>query len=79
MTRLFFDVHNGMDIVDNSGRDYPNLAAAREAAIKEIRLMFGEQVVKTGRFDLKHFITIRDEDHGYLRSVAFREAVRGSL
>ena len=79
MPHFFFDVHNDVDIVDTVGRDYPDLAAARQAAIQDIRLMVGEQVIKTGSFDLQHFITICDEEHRYLRSVPFREAVRGRV
>ncbi len=74
MPRFFFNLHNDLDAPDPEGRELPDLAAARDAAIREARELAAETVMQ-GRLDLGHFIEVADAAGAPLFRVRFGEAV----
>jgi hypothetical protein len=75
MARYFFDVINGIGLVeDEEGQDLPGLSAAREVAIAGVRSILREDVA-AGFIDLAGRIDVRDADRQPLVSIPFRDAV----
>jgi hypothetical protein len=72
--RYYFHLYNDLDVPDEEGQELPDLAAAREVAIVNIRDLLTEEVEK-GRVTLRHWIDIEDGDGGVLATVTFKEAV----
>jgi hypothetical protein len=81
MPRFFFHVHNGIGLIeDEYGRELPDLARVRAEAIKGIRSIIADEVLK-GRIDLRGHINIADELASAVMTVSFEEAfevTRGS-
>jgi hypothetical protein len=74
MPRFFFHVHNGIGLIeDEYGRELPDLARVRTEAIKGIRSIVGDEVLK-GRIDLRGRIDIVDELALVVMTVSFEEA-----
>lgn len=73
-TRYFFHVHNGVGIAeDGQGQELPDLARARQEAIKGIRSIMSDEVLK-GRIDLRGWIEIVDATAAVVLTVPFEEA-----
>lgn len=81
MPRYFFHVHNGIGLVeDEDGRDLGDLRRVRDEAIKGIRSILSDEVMK-GRIDLRGRIEIADETDTVVLIIPFEEAfvtIRGS-
>jgi len=63
MTRFYFDILNDKKTIDPEGQLFPDLAAAREAALACARDMAAEDV-RAGHVFLRHGIAVRDEKDG---------------
>ena len=75
MPRFFLHICNGNGFTeDQEGQDLPDLAAAREAAIKGLRdILAGE--MRDGEMNLGSFIEIEDEGHRLLMTVPTDAAI----
>jgi hypothetical protein len=73
--RYFFHLYDDVFVPDSDGHELPDLEAAREFAIANIRAMLTEDVLK-GRLPLDHQIDIADSSDTIVCSVSFRDAVR---
>ena len=75
MPRYHFDVQNGAGLVlDDEGRELPNLEVARKEAIKGIRSLISAEVEK-GSLDLTGRLTVRDGAARTVILLRFDEAV----
>jgi hypothetical protein len=75
MPHYYFDLYNatGADI-DEEGRDLPDVAAARAAALDDVRsLLSGE--VRVGKLDLRGYVKVRSHGEGEVIRIAFNEAI----
>lgn len=75
MPRYYFNVYNDLVAQDEEGRELPDVAAAREEAIKGGRALMAEQLVEAGRMRLQHRIEVADENGRVLLTIPFRELV----
>ena len=76
MARFFFHLHEcGKTLIDEEGRELPDLEAARFRAMQGARdLMCGE--IEQGRLCLGCSIEVTDESGASVLTLAFRDAVR---
>jgi hypothetical protein len=74
MPRFYFHLYNDLVAMDEEGRDFPDLDAARAMAVCEAREMMSETVM-AGRITLDHRIDVADETGKVLATVMFRDAV----
>ncbi len=75
MTIYYLNIQNGVGlVVDEEGRDLPDLDAARDAAKEGIRSMISEEA-KTGLLDLTGRIEVMDADGNVLCLVSYEEAM----
>jgi hypothetical protein len=74
MARYFFHLYNDLTAMDEEGRECPDLASARENAVREAREIMLDTLL-AGRIDLSHRIDIADETGAVVASVAFRDVV----
>ena len=74
MPRYFLNLYNDGTTIDEEGFDLPDVEAAWDVAIRNIRDIMKEDVGH-GRVTLAHRIEIVDEFGRILRTVSFREAV----
>lgn len=72
--RYFFDLHNDAEVFDEEGREFPDIEAAKQNAIHEVREMMCESV-QSGRVNLSHHIDVRDETGHIIHVVHFGDAV----
>jgi len=75
MPRFYFHLFNDINVADNEGQNFGNLAEAREFAIEQARALIAATTVDEGRIVLHHRIDIEDERHELLESLHFRDAV----
>lgn len=75
MARFYLHICNGTGFVeDEEGADYPDLDAARAAAMEGLRdVLAGE--LREGTLNIASFIEIEDEHHALLATVTFAEVV----
>ncbi len=73
--RFFFHLYNDVDAPDEEGIELPDLAAARDYALRNARFTAGETVKETGHFVAAHRIDIEDEHGRVLATVRFADAV----
>lgn len=62
-------------VPDTEGSAFPDLAAARDEAIRGARSLLSDEVLR-GEMDLRQSIRIHDEAGRHLETVRFDEAVR---
>jgi hypothetical protein len=74
MPRFFFRLCDDLDCEDPEGLDLPDLHAAQEEAIRNIRSILAEEVGR-GNLPLKGRIEVRDETGSVALYVSFREAL----
>ena len=74
MPCYYFNIYNGTGLTeDHEGRDLPDDAAAREEAVKGIRSIVSEEVLR-GQLDLGGRIEVRDSAGRAVLTVTFAEA-----
>ena len=74
--RYYFHLHNDVDVSDESGKDLPDLEAARAHAIRMAQFEVSEAATRDGRIVLSHRIDVEDENGSVLATVLFRDAVQ---
>ena len=75
MPLYYFHVHNSVGFVeDEEGRELPGVAAARAEALKGIRSLIAEDVLR-GHVDLRGKLEVADEAGRILLTIAFADAV----
>ena len=76
MTRYFFDLRNDVDVNDEEGCLFPDLAAAVAHARTEAREMICASVESERHVDLRHRIEVREETGTVAAVVHFEDAVQ---
>jgi hypothetical protein len=76
MPRFYFHLHNDVDAKDEEGKEFADLAAARDAAMMHARQLAGETAKETGRIVLSHRIDIEDEEETVLDTVHFGDVLK---
>ena len=75
MPCFYFHVCDGEGFCeDPEGLELPDVAAARDSAIRSARSMMVEQLM-AGKLNLASFIEVEDEERNLLFTVTFEEAV----
>jgi len=75
MTLYRFNLYNGIGFVaDEEGRELPDVAAARDEALKAVRGIIADEVLQ-GRLDLNGRIEVMDGEGPPVITLAFAEAV----
>jgi len=75
MPRYFFNIHNSIGFVeDEEGRDFTDLEAAREAALKGAREIIAEDAAN-GAVDLRGRLDVIDSAGAVVLTIPFSEAV----
>ena len=74
MPRYFFHLHNDLETRDEEGIELPDLAAARQVAVHEVRAVAAQNVTH-GQLVLSHSIEVCDEAGATVLTVCFGEAV----
>ena len=54
MPRFYFHLHDDLDATDAEGIELPNLDAARNHALRDVRSTAAEMIQETGRIGLQH-------------------------
>ncbi len=75
MPRYHFNVYNDLVALDEEGKELPDIAAAREEAIRGARGLMAEELIQAGRMRLQHRIEVADEKGRVLLTIPFRELV----
>jgi hypothetical protein len=75
MPRYFFDLHNDVDAIDEEGKVFPDIEAAKANVLAEVREMVKASIADTGRIDLRHYINVRDESGTIVYVMHFEDAV----
>jgi pyridoxine/pyridoxamine 5'-phosphate oxidase len=75
MPRYFFDLHNDTEAPDYEGKVLPDVEAAKADALDEARAMIKASIDETGRIDLRHYISVRDESGAVVFNMHFEDAV----
>jgi hypothetical protein len=75
MPRYHLNLFNGTgSVIDEEGLEFPDLAAARAEAVRDIRSILSDEVLK-GRIDLQGRIEIAEPAGTVCATVRFTEAV----
>lgn len=74
MPHYFFHLYNDLIVMDEEGREFPDLEAAYANAVKEAREVMLDTVA-AGRINLSHWIDIADDAGTVVATISFREAV----
>jgi hypothetical protein len=75
MPLYYFNLHDSMDIIDDEGRDLPDISAARAEAINAAHEIMCEQV-RSGKIDLSSRIEVEDRDRRPVLTLPFRAVVK---
>jgi hypothetical protein len=75
VARYFFNLYDDLVSIDDEGKEFPSLEAARRNAMHEAREMACAQVV-AGHVNFAHRIEIADEAGEVLETVHFGDAVQ---
>ena len=73
MPRFFFHLYDDMTVIDDTGVELPDMAAALREAIRNARSIAAEQVVD-GLLHLNHRIEVEDEIGMPVLTLPFRDA-----
>jgi hypothetical protein len=75
MPRYYIDLYNDIDSIDEEGADYPDLAAAKMAAMQAARALMAEQIKQGRAVTLHHRIEVADEGRKVLAVISFGELI----
>jgi hypothetical protein len=75
MPHYYLNLFNSADTIDREGRDFPDLSAAEEEAIRSARELMAEHLIAGSPIDLNHRIEVADADGKVLATIDFRELV----
>ena len=76
MPHYFFHLHNDIEVEDHEGQEMPDLAAARERAVRDAQEMAALSVVQHGRIVCHHRVDVVDEGGEVVLTVTFGQAVK---
>lgn len=74
--RYYFHLHNDVDVSDETGKELPDLDAARAHAVRLARFEVSQAATREARIVLSHRIDVEDKKGAVLATVYFRDAVR---
>ena len=74
MLRYFFHLYDDMTVIDDTGVELPDTAAAMREAIRNVRSIAAEQVAD-GLLHLNHRIEVEDECGRPVLTLHFRDAL----
>ncbi|WP_436828021.1 DUF6894 family protein [Sphingomonas sp. DT-207] len=66
---------NDIVAIDEEGLEYPDLSAAKAAAIESARELMAEQIRKGRPVDLNHRIEVATPDGEVIATIPFRELI----
>jgi hypothetical protein len=75
MPHYHLNLFNSADTNDEEGRDFKDLAAAKEEAIRSSRDLMAEHVKAGEPIDLGHYIEVADDEGKVLVTIDFRELI----
>jgi hypothetical protein len=75
MSIYYINIYNDVDSLDKEGIEFPDLAAAKNAAIEGVRAMMAELVSAGRPVTLHHRAEIVDEDGAVLAVISFKELI----
>ena len=75
MSRFFFHLYDDVVSIDEEGSELPDVAAARQRALKNARAIACQEVLE-GHLNLTHRIEVEDEKGRPVLVLPFQEAVR---
>jgi hypothetical protein len=76
MPVFLFHVYGNSISMDEEGREFPDISAARDEAVKDVRELIAHQVLRDGTIRLHHRIDIADENGRVIETVAFSDVLR---
>ena len=74
MPRYFFHLYDDVVSIDEEGSELPDVAAARELALKNARAIACQEVLE-GHLSLGHRIEVEDEEGRPVLVLPFQDAV----
>ena len=74
MPRFRFHLYNDVETIDEQGREFPDLQAARTEAIDNARDLMAAELKSNGAINLNHWIEL-ENDAGDVFVVTFRDAI----
>ena len=74
MPLYYFNLHDDIEVIDDEGRQLPDVAAARLEAVKGAREIICHQVMH-GRINLSHRIEVEDEHRRPVLTLPFRSVL----
>lgn len=75
MAHFFFHLVDDISALDDEGREFPDLGAARKHAERLARFTAGETIKDSGRLNLSHRIDIANEAGQVLAQVTFGDVI----
>lgn len=75
MPHYHLNLFNSADTIDHEGRDFLDLAAAKDEAIRSARELMAEHLKAGKPIDLEHRIEITDNEGKVLAHLPFRELI----
>jgi hypothetical protein len=75
MPRYFFHIYNDLVTHDQEGQELADADAAVREAHRGARSLAAEQVLRSARLVLHHFIEVEDSKGAVIAKVTFRDAV----
>lgn len=75
MPRYYLNIYNDADVLDEEGMEFPDLAAAKQEAIRGARGMMADHLLEGRPITLDHRIEIADANGTVLVKIPFRELV----
>jgi hypothetical protein len=76
MPQYYFHLYNDANVSDESGKELPDLDAARAYAVDMARFEVAQAATRDGRIVLSHRIDVEDESAAVLVTVQFGDAVQ---
>jgi SepF-like predicted cell division protein (DUF552 family) len=75
LPRFYFHLLNDVDAPDEEGTELPDLATAREQAVRNARFTMAETLKEQGKLVKRHRIQIEDDAGNVLDTVYFGDVV----
>jgi hypothetical protein len=75
MPLFFIHIYNDLDVLDEEGSEHPDLASARDMAIRGGRAMMAEHLMAGKPIKLHHRVEIEDESRSLLAKIVFKELI----
>ena len=76
MPIFYFHLHNDLDVVDEEGRDFPDLGAAVAFAQENALFTMAQTLKDEAHINFHHHIDIEDEQGNVLETVRFKDVAK---